>query len=316
VQELEQPLYQRYLEIKRVEAFRTAFMKSNTASRTAQYMALFRAVETARPKSKRLFTDPYAINFLDKKLQRVTKIAALPIIGYFIPRLIHKKGIGAISSGIARTKYIDDLLEATIKEGSKQVIILGAGFDTRSVRLDFLKNISIIEIDHPDTSSFKLQILKRNIGKLPPNVSFQQVDFNKQSLNEIAEQAKINFLLPTTIIWEGVTNYLTKETIDNTFNFTKQFISPLNIIFTYIDKDVLDNPGHFKGTEQLFGNLRNNEEQWTFGFNPNKLTSYLQQFDLALKEDLNATEYRNRYMPERKGILEGYEFYRVVAAKR
>jgi len=291
-------------------------MKANTASRTAQYMALFRAVETTRAKSKRLFTDPYAIDFLDKDLQRVTKIAALPIIGRFIPRLIHKKGIGAISSGIARTKYIDDLLEATIKEGSKQVIILGAGFDTRSVRLNFLKTISIIEIDHPDTSNFKLAILKKSMEQLPPHINFQQVDFNKQSLNEIAEQAKINFLLPTTIIWEGVTNYLTKEAIHDTFNFTKQFISPFNLIFTYIDEDVLNNPGHFKGTGQLFANLKNNEEQWSFGFNPNKLASYLQQFDLALKEDLNATEYRNRYMPERTGILEGYEFYRVAIAKR
>jgi methyltransferase (TIGR00027 family) len=291
-------------------------MKANTASRTAQYMALFRAIETTRPKSKRLFTDRYAINFLDKELQRVTQIAALPIIGHLIPRLIHKKGIGAISSGIARTKYIDDLLEVTIKEGSKQVIILGAGFDTRSVRLDFLKDISIIEIDHPDTSNFKLEILKKNIGHLPRNVNFQQVDFNKQSLNEIAELARISFLLPTTIVWEGVTNYLTEETVYDTFNFTRRFISPFNIIFTYIDKDVLDNPRHFKGTDQLFDNLKNNEEQWTFGFNPNKLTSYLQQFNLALKEDLNATEYRNRYMPERTGILEGYEFYRVAAAKR
>jgi methyltransferase (TIGR00027 family) len=291
-------------------------MKANTASRTAQYMALFRAVEATRPKSKRLFTDPYAINFLDKELQRVTKMAAWPIIGRLIPRLIHNKGIGAISSGIARTKYIDDLLEVTIKEGSKQVIILGAGFDTRAVRLDFLKNISIIEIDHPDTSNFKLEILKKNIAQLPGNVNYHQVDFNEQSLNEIAEQAGISFLLPTTIIWEGVTNYLTKEAIDNTFHFTKQFISPFNIIFTYIDKDVLDNPGHFKGTDQLFANLKNNEEQWTFGFNPSELTKYLQLFNLALKEDLNATEYRNRYMPERKGVLEGYEFYRVVAAKR
>jgi O-methyltransferase involved in polyketide biosynthesis len=158
--------------------------------------------------------------------------------------------------------------------------------------------------------------LKKSIRQLPANVNFQQVDFNEQSLNEIAEQARINFLLPTTIIWEGVTNYLTKETIDDTFNFTKQFISPFNIIFTYIDKDVLDHPRHFKGTEQLFINLKNNEEEWTFGFTPNKLSAYLQQFNLALKEDLNATEYRSRYMPDRMGLLEGYEFYRVVAAKR
>ena len=79
---------------------------------------------------------------------------------------------------------------------------------------------------------------------------------------------------------------------------------------------IQNNKIDYKGTEQLFTNLKHNEEQWTFGFNPNKLTSYLQQFDLVLKEDLNATEYRNRYVPERTGILEGYEFYRVVAAKR
>lgn len=290
-------------------------MKANIASRTAQYMALFRAVETAQPKSKRLFTDPYAINFLDNKLQRVTKISTLPFIGQFIPKLIHKKGIGAISSGIARTKYIDDLLESSINKGSRQVIILGAGFDTRSIRLGFLKNISVIEIDHPDTSKYKLNVLQKLLGHLPQNVTFQQADFNKQSLNEIALQAKIDFSISTTVIWEGVTNYLTQEAVDNTFAFTTLFKSSFTIIFSYVDKDVLDNPHHFKGTEKLFANLEENEEQWTFGFDPREVGGYLKQYDLKLIEDLNATEYRNRYIPKRTGILEGYEFYRVATAK-
>jgi len=290
-------------------------MKANTTSRTAQYMALFRAVETTRPKSKRLFTDPFAINFLDKRLQIVTKISALPFIGQFIPSIIHKKGNGAISSGIARTKYIDDLLENSVKEGSRQVIILGAGFDTRCIRLDFLKNASVIEIDHPDTSNYKANVLKKSVGHLPQNVTFQQADFNKQSLTEIASRAKINFSIPTTIIWEGVTNYLTKEAVDNTFAFTKMFSSSFTIIFTYIDKNVLENPNHFKGTEKIFANLKENEEEWIFGFDPKKVRTYLQQYDLKLVEDLNAIEYRNRYMPERQNISEGYEFYRVAVAK-
>ena len=279
-------------------------------------MALFRAVETAQIKDKRLFTDPFAINFLDKGLKRVAKIASWPIVGQFIPQLIHKKGIGAISSGIARTKYIDDLLETSIKENSKQVIILGAGFDTRSVRLEFLKNVSVIEIDHPDTSSLKLDIYRQTVGHLPQNVTFHQADFNKQALNEIAKQAKVNPSIPTTIIWEGVTNYLTREAVENTFEFTQQFVSPFSIIFTYIDKDVLDNPHHFKGTKRLFQNLKQNEEQWTFGFYPQELLIFLSRYNLSLKEDLNATQYRNRYMPDRKQLLEGYEFYRVVSAMR
>jgi methyltransferase (TIGR00027 family) len=291
-------------------------MKANSASRTAQYMALFRAVETVRSQSKRLFEDPYAINFLDKGLKLVTKIASIPFVGNLIPKLIHQKGIGAISSGIARTKYIDDLLETAVNEGCKQLIILGAGFDTRSIRLDFLKKIIIIEIDHPDTSNFKKKIYRSSIGALPGNVSFQQADFNKQTLHEITEIANINYSLSTTIIWEGVTNYLTKEAIDTTFDFTKKFSSPFNMIFTYIEKEVLDNPQNFKGTKQLFENLKKNEEQWTFGFDPNGLSSYLKRFDLTLIEDQNATGYRNRYIPDRQGVLEGYEFYHVAKAKR
>ena len=291
-------------------------MKAHTASRTAQYMALFRAIETTRPKSKRLFSDPYAVRFLDSRLQFVVKVASLPVIGKLIPTMIHKKGIGAISSGIARTKYIDDLLERTIKDGSKQLIILGAGFDTRPMRLDFLKQVRTIEIDHPDTSNFKQKILATSIDTSQKNISFQQADFNKQTLYEIAENARVDYMLPTTIIWEGVTNYLTQEAIDRTFEFTKKFNSPFNIIFTYIDKDVLSNPQHFKGTTKLFENLKNNEEQWTFGFNPEELPIYLKQFGLNLMEDLNATSYRGRYMPDRKSISEGYEFYRAVLAKR
>lgn len=117
-------------------------------------MALFRAIETQMPVSRRLFTDKYAINFLDKGLKTAVKISGLPVIGSLIPKIIHSKALGALSSGIARTKFIDDLLLQTIQNGIQQVLILGAGFDTRALRLDYLKNIPVIEIDHPDTSKF------------------------------------------------------------------------------------------------------------------------------------------------------------------
>ena len=291
-------------------------MKENTASKTAQYMALFRAIETNRPNNKKLFNDPFAIKFLDKKLQFLTKFSRIPILGRCIPFIIHKKAPGAISSGIARTKYIDDLLSYSVLNGIKQVIILGAGFDTRALRLDFLKNIIIIEIDHPDTSNFKISILNKYMEKLPENILFYQADFNKQSLSEIAAQAKINFNLPTTLIWEGVTNYLTSESINATFQFTRNFTVDFNMIFTYIDKSVIENPTEFQGTKKIYSVLINNEENWTFGFNPKELPNYLSQYNLKIIKDVNATDYRKKYIPERKEINSGYEFYRVALAKR
>jgi methyltransferase (TIGR00027 family) len=291
-------------------------MKRNTASRTAQYMALFRAIETARPPEKRLFDDPYATLFLDPSLRLVAAASSLPIVGSLIPRLVHRQAPGAISSGIARTKYIDDLVEKTVTEGVEQVIILGAGFDTRALRLQCLKTTHVVEIDHPDTAKFKLARLVSSLGTLPRNVTYHQVDFNNRSLDEIDDACNIDLNLPTTMIWEGVTNYLTPAGIDATFLFTRKFTAGLHLVFTYVDRQVLEHPEEFVGAEKLFKKLRANQEEWTFGFAPKELPDDMRRFGLTLIADSNATDYRTRYMPERGDIAAGYEFYRVALAKR
>ncbi len=279
-------------------------------------MALFRAIETSRPSRKRLFSDPFAILFLDEGLKWAVRISSLPIIGRIILQIIHRRGPGALSSGIARTKYIDDLLLRTINHGVKQVIILGAGFDTRALRLPFLEGISVIEIDHPATSQFKLSKLKAMLKFLPKNVSYYEMDFNKESLENWALTGKLNFKTPTTIIWEGVSNYLTPVAVEKTFLFIEKFSRGSYVIFTYVDQSLFDRPESFEGTDELFRNLRKNDEEWTFGFEPNQLSNYLTKFGLTLIEDYGAENYRDRYMPERGELLRGYEFYRVVLARR
>ncbi len=278
-------------------------------------MALFRAIETQRPKGKRLFTDEYAIHFLGSGLKTAAKVSGLPLIGSMIPKFIHKKAPGALSSGTGRTKYIDDLLFQTVQDGIKQLLILGAGFDTRALRLDFLKTISVIEIDHPDTSKFKLERLK-SIGQQSNNIRYLQLDFNKESLEDLAIQERMDFNLPTTILWEGVTNYLSQDVVDNTFEFVKNFANNSYFLFTYIHRQVVEQPQTFAGTEKLFKNLKENKEQWTFGFLPSELPSYLLRFGFILIEDKGAFEYREQYIPERRELLNGYEFYRVAFAKR
>ena len=287
-------------------------MKINKTSRTAQYMALFRALETERNANDRLFSDHYAVHFLEAKLRFAAQISKYPIIRKYINNTIQKKIPGAFSSGIARTKYIDDLLQSTVKSGVKQVIILGAGFDTRAFRLDFLESIPVIEIDHPNTSNFKTTTYKRRIGKLSRNIDFYQIDFNKQSLEELAEQHNFDFTKPTTVIWEGVTNYLTEEAVKSTFGFIAKFTTNSYVIFTYVHKKILENPSSFIGGEKLLEDLDKLEEKWTFGFQPEELSTYLKPFGMLVLEDMGATEYRAKYLPNR--AENGYEFYRVAIA--
>ena len=289
-------------------------MKTGKTSRTAQYMAFFRALESKRRSRDRLFSDPFAIHFLDPGLRRVVRASNLPIFKSYLKKTIQKRIPGGFSSGIARTKYIDDLLRFTIENRVRQVIILGAGFDTRASRLEFLLSVPVIEIDHPNTSNYKIEVFKTRIGLLPGNVTYCQIDFNTESLEQLAEKNKFNFDMPATIIWEGVTNYLTAGAIDNTFAFISKFATGSFVIFTYIHKQVLDNPGLFIGGEKLLKDLEGIEERWTFGFLPDELPGYLSNFGLIVVEDLGATEFRQKYLPRRTD--EGYEFYRVAMAKK
>ena len=180
------------------------------------------------------------------------------------------------------------------------------------VRLEFLKNISIIEIDHPDTAQFKIQKIKDSMGELPQNLKYYQIDFNQESLIDLATCNNLNLDIPITFIWEGVTNYLEQEAIDMTFEFMSKFPDKSYIIFTYINKHVLDDPGSFQNTDKYQSILEKNEEKWTFRFDLEKLPDYLTKYDLTLIEDVGAIEYRKQYVSERKNLLKGYEFYRVA----
>ena len=287
------------------------FMKANTASRTAQYMALYRAMESGRANRKRLFTDPYAILFLDKGYRLACRLSSFPPAERFFYYLLQRRIPGSLASGLARTRYIDDLLEKTIREGTRQVIIPGAGFDTRSLRLDYLKGVPVIEIDHPDTARRKLAALK--MAENPDgNTRYLQADLDKQDLRTLFREKGIDLSLRTTLIWEGVTNYLQRGAVDKTFSLMRQFPEGSSIIFTYIDQKVLDEPGAFFGAGRLLKDLEALEEKWTCGFYPREMPSYLGSFGIRLLEDKGAAEYRERYLPERKSILKGYEFYRVA----
>ncbi|WP_315824869.1 SAM-dependent methyltransferase [Paraflavitalea speifideaquila] len=181
-----------------------------------------------------------------------------------IQKIIHRKIPGAFSSGIARTKYIDDLLQYAVNNGAEQVMILGAGFDTRGLRLGFLRDIPVIEIDHPNTSSYKLRVLRSNLSRLADNVIYHQLDFNKESLDDMISWNPIDLTKPTVIIWEGVTNYLTASAIENVFRFLSRFAGGSYVIFTYINRLVLDDPSSFYGAEKLLSDLEKIEERWTF----------------------------------------------------
>jgi DNA ligase D-like protein (predicted polymerase) len=81
---------------------------------------------------------------------------------------------GARSSGVARTRLIDDLVTAALEEGVEQIVLLGAGFDSRAYRLPGIDRARVFEVDHPATHAAKKGRLRKFFARLPSHVDLHR----------------------------------------------------------------------------------------------------------------------------------------------
>jgi methyltransferase (TIGR00027 family) len=286
----------------------------NAISSTARYMALFRAVETARPSDK-LFEDRFAIRFLPIAWRAMLNIAEA-FEATHLERAIDKRGKGAWSSGVARTRLIDDWIADAVAAGARQVVVLGAGFDCRALRLPQLAKITTFEVDRLQLLDEKRKRLGASVAATHPHLHYIPIDFLRDDVG--ARLLACGFVqnTRTLVVWEGVTNYLDDDAVASVFDLVAKICAPgSRIIFTYVHAGVLDGSFEALGLDELFARLAASNESWTFGFRPEELSEYLRQHGLHLIDDLGAAEYRFKIMGARARGLGGYEFYHVALAQ-
>jgi methyltransferase (TIGR00027 family) len=276
-------------------------------------MALFRALESLHPASSRLFHDPFAASFLRGPRRWLYRTARFELGRRLVERLLDRAAPGARAAGIARTKWIDDEVTGAL-EAATQLVLLGAGFDTRAFRLPRAAGATTFELDHPETSLAKQAAVKKATGSLPEQVRFISIDFNRQSVAEVLTRAGFDKKRPACFVWEGVTNYLTAEAVDSVLREIQQTAPDSILLFTYIDRGVLDNPERFFGAAKLMARLQSYGEPWTFGFCPQELGAYLAARGLQLITDLSVAEIWKRTGRSSSGTR-GYEFYRLASAR-
>lgn len=288
-------------------------MKAQRPSRTAEHNALFRAIESARPPQHRIVNDWLAPKFLGAPFRLLALLSRIPIVSGLLCRYIDYRWPGSRTSVIARTRWIDDCLIAILADGVSQVMLLGAGFDSRAYRISDAKRARFFEVDHPNTSATKRAYIRRIFGTLPEHMTYVPVDFQRDSLKDALEQAGFNPHSSTIVIWEGVSNYLTEDAVRKTLAFVASLGEGTTLVFTYVDRKVLDAPTQFAGGREVQRLIAKLEEPWTFGICPNEAPEFFQQCGLCMDSDLSAVEYRNQYYGTPKPI-KGYEFYHLVTA--
>jgi methyltransferase (TIGR00027 family) len=294
-------------------------MQTRQASLTAEVIAAARAIESSRAENVRLLYDPFARCFLSKPpIRSLVWFAGLlgthDAINSVADRVLGPPGL--MMSFCCRTRCIDDALSAALTAGYGQVLILGAGYDSRAYRIRGIEKTKVFEVDHPATQEVKRMRLQRVLADVPSHVVFVPVDFEREDLGNRLKAAGFEACTLTFVIWEGVTQYIPAEAVDSTLNFVATTCSPRSkIAFTYIHRGVLDGSEHFRGASKLTAGARRLGEPWLFGLRPEDLFPFLSTRGLVLLEDLGAHDQRDRYLVPRgrMGLLP--EFTHVVVAQ-
>jgi methyltransferase (TIGR00027 family) len=78
--------------------------------------------------------------------------------------LVTKTGLPALSRALVawvavRTRFLDELVTRAVADGVRQVVIVGAGLDSRAYRLDLPRDVTVFEVDHAEVLSRKQQLL-------------------------------------------------------------------------------------------------------------------------------------------------------------
>jgi len=284
------------------------------ASRTAELVALYRAIESSRPLASRLFDDPLAPAFLGPRFRWALRLSRFPLVGPAMPwSLVDGHWAGPRTTVAVRTRYIDDVLGEALGRGVEQVVILGAGFDARAYRIPRIERTRVFEVDHPATQSRKKAVLTRQLRRLPAHVTLIPADFATQTLDSVLLAAGFRPELPTFFICEGVTHYLSAADVDGLFHHVAAGAAGSRMVFTYIHRGMLDGSAAFTGAADTLATVRRAGEPYTFGLDPSDIEPYLAARGFRLVEDVGASEYRERYLMsrDREGELPA-EFQRAA----
>src|SRR5262249_1588684 len=166
----------------------------------------------------------------------------------------------------------DDALAEALRGGVEQVVILGAGFDSRAYRVQGIERTRVFEVDHPATQAEKKKIVARRLGALPPHVAFVPIDFGTHALDRGMPGAGFRAAARTFFVCEGVTHYLSAPAVDAMFGYVaRSAAAGSRMVFTYIHRAVLGGAATFAGAARTLGTVRRVGEPYTLACHPARL---------------------------------------------
>lgn len=207
----------------------------------------------------------------------------------------------------ARTRLLDDVFSDAIKANFRQIVILGAGFDTRALRFHEMNRFTrIFELDAPVTQQAKIQLFRQKGITVPGEVTFVPIDFDEENIAEALSRAGYRTELKSLFLMEGVTMYLSAEAVSGTLEFINNNAAAGSMVaFDYIYASVLRKENTLYGEKSIYRRTLKSGEGWTFGIEEGEITHFLSEHGFNLIAHYTPGELQNKFLTADDGRVYG-----------
>ena len=272
------------------------------SSRTAAYNCFSRGCAT-REKDPRFRGPDYMAEVMFPPLAKLS-LNFLPL-RKFLMRQMFPPGI--YEYVLARTKVMDAIFMEALEARFAQIVLLGAGFDTRALRFAGQnRGTKVIELDVATTQQPKIEILRRKKVRLPQELVFAPIDFDKEDVSEVLSKAGYQVGQKSLFLWEGVTMYLSAQAVDGTLNFIRSRAAPgSRVAFDYIYASVLRRENRYYGEQGIFETVSKTGEGWTFGLEDGAIEPFLSERGFEIVAHYTPPELEKLYLTAEDGTLHG-----------
>jgi methyltransferase (TIGR00027 family) len=270
-----------------------------------------RASDQRRPPDERILDDPYARWFLGPMSRAA--LSSWEASGRW-GKLAERLSPGLTAWVLGRHRWIDDRLGRALAGDVEQVVLLGAGYDSRAYRFaEQLRGRPVYEVDFPATSRRKARIVAQRARELPAtDARIVEIDFQTESLRDRLLASGLRERRKTFFVWEGVSMYLTRAAVKATLAMVRDLGAPgseIAIDFWYL----LDDPD-LRGTAyRMSANLLYFVgEPVTFGIHPEDVGPFLERLGFRVREIADAKAVEEGYVRDGRHVAPGN--YLVLAA--
>ena len=258
-------------------------MQAGQPSHTARGAAAYRAIHQTL-EGGAIFSDPFATKVLDDETRaRLDETAADPSLRPW--RLFIA----------ARSRFSEDTLAACVARGVRQIVVLGAGLDTFSLRNPHAsQGVRVFEVDYPATQGWKRERLKQAGLAIPASLTFAPVDFERQSLADGLAAAGFHADRPAFFQWLGVVPYLSRDAVSLTLDFIAG-VPESEVVFDYAEPFENYPAERRENVMAVAARAASLGEPWLSLFDPLELSETLRNKGFGVVEDLGLAELTERF---------------------